>query len=293
MNIDLDVEPAPPAPDRDQGQDREVHRSGHRREFDARTPRWSFSDRVDGVVRDVGTFRAVALVDLVKRQFDEHSYAARQGIAHAEQGGWIVRQKAQGPKGGPFTVIVATPTGAERAAGLWARAGRSDQRVWSGAVKAAEVGHEVAVYRAACAAQARIEAAGGRVTRIRIDAELKGHVAARTERARQAAGRAAAEEQRRRAAAELHLPVEHGKVLFPDAQIEYVTAEGRAGRCNVEVASEHYGGGAIRAKAAAGFQMYAASGRAAAVVRRALAGAGSGRGRRGGRAGREYEVFEL
>ena len=45
---------------------------------------------------------------------------------------------------------------------------------------------------------------------------------------------------------------------------------GRGGRCN--------GGGAIRAKAGAGFQMYAA--------------AGDGH-KRGGRAGRDYEVFEL
>ena len=48
---------------------------------------------------------------------------------------------------------------------------------------------------------------------------------------------------------------------------------------------------------AAGFQMYATSGRAAAFVRRVLAGAGSGgnRGRRGGGRGgsREYELFEL
>ena len=88
-----------------------------------------------------------------------------------------------------------------------------------------------------------------------------------------------------------------GQVLFPDAQIEYVTAAGAGRRCNVEVASEHYGGRDIRAKAAAGFQMYAASGRAAAFVRRVLAGAGSGgdRGRRGGGRGgsREYEVFEI
>ena len=82
------------------------------------------------------------------------------------------------------------------------------------------------------------------------------------------------------------------RVLFPDAQIEYVTAVGGGRRCNVEVASEHYGGGDIRAKAAAGFQMYAASGRAASFVRRVLVGAGSGgnRGRRGGGRGgsREY-----
>ena len=39
-----------------------------------------------------------------RRQFDGHAFAARQGIAQAEQGGWIVRQQAQGPKGGTFTV---------------------------------------------------------------------------------------------------------------------------------------------------------------------------------------------
>ena len=284
MNLDVDYSPEPAVSERDhghgrdqqqerdQGCDRDVRRSGHRREFDARQPRRSLSDRIEGVVRDVGTFRVVALADIVNRQFDGHPFAARQGIAQAEQQGWIVREQAQGPTGRPYTVLVATPAGAARAAGLFASAGRADQRVHSGAVKAADVGHEVAVYRAACTAQARIEAEGGRVARIRIDGGRGG------------------------AAAELHLPVEHGTVLFPDAQIEYVTAAGLAGRCNVEVASEHYGGGAIRAKAAAGFQLYAASGRAATVVRRALAGAGArgGRSQRGRRGGsREYEVFEL
>ena len=55
---------------------------------------------------------------------------------------------------------------------------------------------------------------------IRIDAELKGQVAG------QARGRVEAAAERRRAAAELDLPMARGKVLFPDAQIEYVTAAG-------------------------------------------------------------------
>ena len=140
----------------------------------------------------------------------------------------------------------------------------------------------------------RIEAAGGRVERVRIDAELKGRVAARAERARQAEGRAAAEAERCRAAAAFDLPIEHSKVLFPDAQIEYVNAAGRAGRCNVEVVPQHYAGDTIRSKASAGFQMYAAGSRAADFVRRALASGGGDRGRRGGRgARREIEVFEI
>lgn len=294
MQIDRDVEPSRRAPDQEAERPREPGRRGHRREYDPREPRRTFSDRVDGVVRDVAVFRAVAQADLISVQFDGHSYAGLKGIAEAERAGWIERHKAQGPKGGSFTVVVATPAGKDRAALLWARAGREEQRGWSGAVKASDLGHECAVYRAACVAVKQIEAAGGHVERVRVDAELKGRVAARAERARQAAGREAAEAERCRAAAELELPIEHGKVLFPDAQIEYVNAAGRAERCNVEVVSQHYASNTIRSKAAAGFQMYAASGHAADFVRRALASGGGDRGRRGGRgARRQIEVFEI
>ena len=129
----------------------------------------------------------------------------------------------------------------------------------------------------------------------RVDAELKGTVAARAERARQAEGRDAADAAQREAAVALGLPVADGKVLFPDAQIEYVTAAGRAGRCNVEVASAHYNGPTVRAKAAAGFTMYATAGQAAEFVRRALSASGTSGSQRGGRHGgsREIEVFEI
>ena len=294
MQIDLDVEPSQRTPAQEAERPREPERRGHRREYDPREPRREFSDRVDGVVRDVAVFRAVAQADLISVQFDGHSYAGLKGIAEAERAGWIERHKAQGPKGVSFTVVVATLAGKDRAELLWARAGREDQRGWSGVVKTSDLGHECAVYRAACVAAERIEAAGGRVERVRVDAELKGRVAARAERARQAEGREAAEAERCRAAAAFDLPIEHGKVLFPDAQIEYVNAAGRAGRCNVEVVSEHYASDTIRSKAAAGFQMYAAGSRAADFVRRALASGGGDRGRRGGRgARREIEVFEI
>ena len=295
MHIDLDVEPSRPIPDREPERPREPDRTGHRREYDAREPQRDFAERVDGAVRDVAAFRAVAYADLVTQQFDGHPYAARQGIAHAEREGWIERVTGTGSEGGSFTVIVATRAGVERAGQLWKGDGREDQRGWSGAVKASDLQHDCAVYRAACDAAERIEAEGGRVALVRVDAELKGTVAARAERARHAAGRAAADAERRRVATEFALPMaENGKVLFPDAQIEYTNAAGRSGRCNVEVASQHYNGPTVRAKAGAGFQMYATAGRAAEFVRRALSGAGGGN-RRGGRRGgsREIEVFEI
>ncbi len=280
---------------RDEGRDRRPDdrgRSGHRREYDAEKPRRSFDERLDGLVRDLGAFRAVALKDLVERQFDGHPFAARRGLARAERRGWVERRTARGPKGGKFTVVVATPAGAARAEALWRKAGRPQQRALSGTVRPAELAHDVAVYRAAHAAEARIEAAGGRVVRVRIDAELKGVLAARGEQARRSGSRAAADAAHREAADSLGLPVEGGKVLVPDAQVEYVDAAGRTRRCNVEVASTHYRASAIRAKARAGFAMYASSARAAATVRRALGG-GSRGSRGGGGMRREQEVIEL
>ena len=296
MNIDLEVEPSPgldreaerlrePKPERDELAERRdgnraVERTGQRREHDAREPRREFSDRVDGVVQDAAAFRAVAYSDLVTQQFDGHPYVAAQGIAQAERDGLVERVEGTGPEGGTFSVVVATPAGVARARILWARAGRENQRGWSGVVKTADLNHDCAVYRAVSDATERIEAAGGRVGLVRVDAELKGTVAAGTER--------------RRLAAELALPMSaDGTVLFPDAHIEYVEA---AGRASVEVASQHYSGATIRAKAGAGFQMYAAAGGAADFVRRALAGGGGGKQRRGGRGGggREMdEVFEI
>ena len=308
MNIDLEVEPSPVPDRKDESshpglglaaeRSQEPERTGHRREHDAREPRREFTDRVDGVVQDAAAFRAVAFADLVTQQFDGHPYAGRRGIAEAERAGWIERVEGTGPNGGTFAVVVATPAGVERARILWARAGREDQRGWFGVVKASDLDHDCAVYRAACDAAERIEAEGGRVERVRVDAELKGAVAAGTERVRHAEGREAADTERRRLAAEVELPVsEDGTVLFPDAHIEYTDAAGRAGRASVEVASQHYSGATVRAKAAAGFQMYAAAGGAADFVRRALAsGGGSSGSQRGGRSGGSRdmnEVFEI
>ena len=83
-----------------------------------------FSDRIDGVVRDVAAFRTVALTDLIKQQFDGHSYVAR----HRGSGAGRVDRAPQG--------------GGAEGRPLYRRrgdAGRSDQRGWSGAVKASDL----------------------------------------------------------------------------------------------------------------------------------------------------------
>ena len=295
MHIDLDVEPSRPVPDREAERPREPERRGHRREYDPREPRREFSDRVDGVVRDVAAFRTVALTDLITQQFDGHSYVARHGIA-GSGAGWLDRAAPspgsegrelyrrcgdagrRGPGGAP--VGAGRSVGPARDGAAWLR-----RRTWG--TSARSIARRV---RPQSRSRQRVGASNGSGSM----PNSRGW----SRRARSARGKRRAGRRRRaercRAAAALDLPIEQGKVLFPDAQIEYANAAGRAGRCNVEVVSQHYASGTIRSKAAAGFQMYAAGSRAADFVRRALALGGGDRGRRGGRgASREIEVFEI
>ncbi len=280
---------------------REGPRAGHRREHDAREqdpdarqrPRRSIGERKRAATADVGMYRAVLYRDLSDTHFDGHPYATRRAVDQLVRRGLVREHQATGPHGGTYRVLTATPDGARAAQRAALGAGHApEQQTWSGLVKPAELSHDTAVYRAAMVEQARIEAAGGRVTRVRIDAELKQVVARATETARAKGGRRAADEARYTTAQALGLPVQDDRVRYPDAQLEIEDDEGRSGRVNVEIASEHYHAAAITAKAGAGFAIHGSSGRAARNVARALARASDRSGGGGGAAqpGRDGSV---
>ena len=60
----------------------------------------SLRSRIDGTVRDVAAFRAVAYADLVTQQFDGHPYTAAQGVALAERNGGCVPSLVEKRRGG-------------------------------------------------------------------------------------------------------------------------------------------------------------------------------------------------
>ena len=275
---------------RDEARKGEPRQSGHRREFDPRhQPRQSFAERKELALSDVAVFRTVSVRDLAAARFGGHPFTTRKAINSMVKSGWMREHTAKGPKGRKFQVLTVTRKGAQRGKELAAKYGLAEQATWAGLVKRAEVRHDVAVYRAGQAEKAKLVARGCVVERIRIDAEMK------RELARATASRDAALE-RRRVARQLGLPVTKGKVLVPDAQIQYRDPDGRGGRVNIEVVSEHYSGASIAAKAAAGFSIHSSGsggsgsgGRTAAKIAAALgsaAGSGSrsGGGRGGGRA---------
>ena len=148
-------------------------------------------------------------------------------------------------------------------------------------MKPNELQHDVAVFRAASIEQKKLLEQGAVIKRVRIDAELKREVASATESARARGGKEAADAARLEAAEALGLSVKNARVEYPDAQLEYLDVEGRSGRINVEVATEHYSAKSIAAKAAAGFAVHGSNGRASARVARSLGqdeGGGGGGG---------------
>ena len=238
-------------------------RNGHRREVDPRRDRITFQERLGRSLLDVGVYRVVSFRDLVKSHFDGHPYVARRAVDTLKRDGLLLEHTLHGPKGAPFKALSLTPAGSVLASQRAAGQGLDPhQETWVGLVKKKELGHDLAIYPAARAEIARLRKEGATIRRIRIDAELKQIVAKRSEAARARAGKEAADLERRQAAEDLGLPIDHdGKVLYPDAQIEYESPDGLSGRANIEVVSGAYRAAAIAAKANAGFSLYGKRGR--------------------------------
>ena len=142
----------------------------------------------------------------------------------------------------------------------------SGQALYSGFVKPAEVRHDAAIYRMYQAEKQKIEKTGGRIRRVVLDYELKQKVYSPLAKARHLPP---LEYARRQAevARQNGLTVIEGKIPLPDLRIEYEGPSGDLARVDLELATEHYHGPALQAKAQAGFKMYAADGSASKLSR--------------------------
>ena len=259
---------------------------------------------MEAALVDVSIHRTVAYRDMVAVHFGGHPYAARRAIDRLKTQGLLQERTATAPRGGSFQTLAATGKGARHARAAAAHYGfDAAQLCRSGWGRPRDAAHDVAIYRAVRAAREELAAHGATARRIRLDGELRGIVARRSETARTRAGRAAADAERRRAATEYQLPIgPDGKVLFPDAQLEYTLTDEDGhdtfGRVNVEVISPHYRAATVAAKAAAGFALFGSNGRAARnIVRHAVragkAATGPDTNARGGSNRPPSDLFEI
>ncbi len=260
-------------------------RDGHRREYAAGRERGStsFSERCAEALTDIGVHGTVSYRDLAEARFGGHPHTTRRAVNAWIRDRLVEEHRATGPKGNPFKVLTLTRKGVTEIRKLAAGRGMDPgQTIRFARMRASETAHDTAVYRACRKERRRLEAEGATVRRVRLDAELKSAVARASEAARRKHGKRAADAERHRVAHELGLPIDdEGRVLHPDAQIEYTDADGRIGRVNIEAVSGSYREPAVRAKAAAGFRLHANGPAAATLLRRLGLGSEDGSWLRG------------
>jgi len=229
-------------------------RTNGRVEVRALGRRYELSGRERDTLREIGRFRTIATGALLKHRYGGKSAALRKELVHLQQQGLLQRRSISVGKNRDTLVIVALT---REGANLVRQDDKlpSQQAIYSGFVKPAEVPHDAAIYQMYQAEAANIEGRGGKIRRIVLDYELKKDVYSKLARARDS-GPLEYARRRQEIAAEQGLPVADGKIALPDLRIEYETPEGGLDRVDLELATEHYHRGHMAAKARAGFKMY-------------------------------------
>ena len=232
----------------------------------------SFRERSEQALADVGIYGCVSVADLARAHFGGRPYTTRRAIDEWIREGLARETVAAGerPGGPPLKVVTLTRRGAAAVRDLAPSQGLDpDQRFSSPVrIKRARLAHDAAIYGACARERRRLRDQGARIRRVRLGGELGGAVSSRSESVRLRHGRRAARTVRHRLARELGLPVDgRGRILYPDAQIEYTDAAGHSGRVNIEVVSGDYSRGSILAKAAAGFVLHSNGPAAASQMR--------------------------
>ncbi len=229
--------------------------SRERAPFVGRNYAYQVSPAEMDMMRDIGRFRTVAAEDLLAlRQQGQSPPLDSELRSLSDQG--LIQQRDVWTKAGArsLKVVVLTPQGRELVARE--RSAGDAQRLYAGFVKPSEVAHDAAIYRMYQAEARHIEHERGRVERVVLDYELKQKIYAPLAKAR-ALGPLEYARRQAEIARENDLPVLGGKIPLPDLRIEYRTQDGQPRHVDLELATHHYHGSHLQAKAAAGFKMYA------------------------------------
>ena len=214
---------------------------------------------------DVGRFRIVATDDLCQLRYKGNAPQMQADLRSLLAQG-LLQGKTVWTGRDRETNTFFTLTKAGKKLLKSQHAGPSDQAIYNGFVKPAELRHDAAIYRMFHLEAAKIEQEGGRVRRVVLDFELKKKAYSPLAKAK---AFPPAEYARRQAeiARESGLKVVNGHITLPDLRIEYEDRHGVSAQIDLEVASESYHGSHAAEKAAAGFRIYAAPDLAARLSR--------------------------
>lgn len=205
---------------------------------------------------EIGKFRVAGIEDLAKFVYADDRSRMESDLRNLAGQSLVEQRGTSALKKESRQVLTLTKQG-ERLVRQHGFA-PEDQAIYSGLVKSKEADHDADLYRLYHKAADEIEREGGKVLGVQLDYELKEKLYQKLGRAH-AQGDGETQRLKEAFARDLHLPVVHGKVSFPDLRIEYATQEMEIARVDLELATRHYHAGHLAEKARAGFQLYARS----------------------------------
>lgn len=216
------------------------------------------------VLSEVGRFRVVATRDLAETVYAGRHSRMERDLAFLREKRLIevdtVNARRDGRGGRVKRIEVVTLTKAGRSLARLTGGLPHDQKLYAGLVKPREVEHDSQIYRAWQKEVKRIELKGGTNLRIQLDFELKADVQKAIHAARKAEPERDMAEIKQQVAQQFDLPYVNDGIQIPDARIKYDMDQGsRSGHEDIEVLTAAYRAGHLRAKAQAGFHVYASA----------------------------------
>lgn len=217
---------------------------------------WTYSLRASEIqmLRELGTFRAVDSESLAEIGYAGDGDRMEQDSRNLIRQSLVTRRPIAGSEQRRMYVLTLTKAGQRflRKQGLMPR----DRPIYHGFAKPKEARHDATLYRLYQKAARQIERGGGKVGKVALDYELKKRI--NKELARLGPDRHSPDKKLEIAQAN-GVRVVNGRVVIPDLQIEYESAEGQLTRVNLELATKNYRSSHLQAKAQAGFTLYAPS----------------------------------
>jgi hypothetical protein len=201
---------------------------------------------------EVGTFRAVAANDLASISYGGDTQRMEREIRRLKEQSLVSEKVVRADRNHTVRLFALTKKGTRLARN--AGVAPEQQVIYHGFVKPREAKHDADLYRLYHAQAQRIERAGGRVTRVVLDYELKRNL---NRDLASLPPEDQTDEARERIAERHGLSLVNGKIPVPDIRIEFDSAEMERKHLDLELATRNYRPRALAEKAKAGFAFYA------------------------------------
>jgi len=228
------------------------------------SPSLRLRSQEQNLLADVGRFRVISVADLEQSLYPGQTRQLQNDLDYLKEQGLIethtlnLRRDGKSHRIEQFQAVVLTKTGqalTHRIAEL-----PNDQRLYHGMVKHREAEHDSQIYRAYRKELPGIVEQGGQNIRVRLDFELKSEFNRRVYQHSKQQPDVDLSAAKHAVANEMKLPMNDGRVVVPDARIEFDRPDGMTGRVEIEVVTAAYRHGHIAAKAQAGFKLYMSQG---------------------------------